>query len=378
MKILIIVVTLALLTIGLHADVTNPDKPLKGEWDFNLKKVWEINKAGDEIFARPIQIMVSNEGNIYIFESKKPINYLLDCTGKLIKSFGNKGEGPGEIRNQGQFYLIGDKLIVGDSGRFHYFKKSGQYIKYITKSNLLRGAHFFISENELISAPHYKVDMADGIGKISISNLADKKETVLAQFTMPETVFVQINEMKISILVMEVTPVMNMGFDDGSFSGKKRLYYGMNDKYIIHAVDLKGKKLCSFSIDRSPQNISDEEKKKLWGKGPESKLNEMDKQIINKTGNKVTCFSRIDVIKGLVYVFESILGENPPVWKLDIFSLEGKYLYHAKIQPGNDVSLYFPLGNLVIKEDHLYAVLEQEDSGEIFLTKYKIQLPTIE
>ncbi len=40
----------------LFADVDNPDKPKKGMWDFQLEVVWQIEKAGEDVFGRPFSL----------------------------------------------------------------------------------------------------------------------------------------------------------------------------------------------------------------------------------------------------------------------------------------------------------------------------------
>lgn len=363
-----------ILTIGclvsfiFSAQVQNTDKPLKGEWNFNPQEVWKLNQAGNQLLASPGQVMVAKDGTIYLFEAKLNINFIFDSNGKFIKAFGNQGEGPGEIRNQGTSYLAGPYLIISDSERFHYFKPDATFLRFVTKSNLLRGNNLFINEDELISAPQYKTDTPDGSGKIVISNLKTGNDKTLATFPMPETIFAQLGENKISITVPGLTPIMIMG------AGNNALYYGMNDHYEIHSIDFNGKPLASFSLDRSAKSISNEDKRKMFSSDPGKPLNPIQQQIVQKTGNKVTFFSRIDVINGLVYVFESLLEESCKNWQVDIFSPEGKYLYHGVIQLHEQAMLSFALSNVVFDEGFLYVVLETPD-GEVFLAKYKCQLP---
>ena len=53
--------------------------------------------------------------------------------GKFIKSFGRKGEGPGEIREfngSQQLHLTKNNLIIVDRSRIHYFSKDGTFKNY--------------------------------------------------------------------------------------------------------------------------------------------------------------------------------------------------------------------------------------------------------
>jgi hypothetical protein len=72
------------------------------------------------------------------------------------------------------------------------------------------------------------------------------------------------------------------------------------------------------------------------------------------------------------------LGPYSDSQAMDIFSLDGKYLYRALFKPENGSRIYFPMviNNIEIKKGYLYAVLEDSD-GEISIAKYKISLPQV-
>jgi hypothetical protein len=59
-KILIFTILLLLvfsLAVGLvrgTETIVNPDKPSKGQWDLNPRKVWQVDRAGDDVFSRHI------------------------------------------------------------------------------------------------------------------------------------------------------------------------------------------------------------------------------------------------------------------------------------------------------------------------------------
>ncbi|MFZ2055590.1 MAG: hypothetical protein WAU81_15480 [Candidatus Aminicenantales bacterium] len=55
----------------LFSDVVNLDRPLKGEWNLDLREVWEIDRAGPEVSRRNFQAIdiFSPEGR-YLFRSK--------------------------------------------------------------------------------------------------------------------------------------------------------------------------------------------------------------------------------------------------------------------------------------------------------------------
>jgi len=82
---------------SLSAEVKNHDKPVKGEWDLNPVKVWQVDKAGGDVFGLPFTLWVSDLGSLYIFDMENGINYIFDSGGKFKKSFARGGESFGRV-----------------------------------------------------------------------------------------------------------------------------------------------------------------------------------------------------------------------------------------------------------------------------------------
>ena len=90
---ILIPIVLFLCSIALlFPQVVNKDKPHHGEWDFRLEKVWEIERAGNEVLGRPQGIMVSDEGILYVSDSGNKIDYIFAQDGHFIGSFAERGE----------------------------------------------------------------------------------------------------------------------------------------------------------------------------------------------------------------------------------------------------------------------------------------------
>ena len=82
----------------------------------------------------------------------------------------------------------------------------------------------------------------------------------------------------------------------------------------------------------------------------------------------------------MVYVFLPEM-EHPNQQGIDIFSLDGKYLYCSRIMfdkgariMGLDVLRGIEARGIFIKGSHLYAALEDEEGSQV-IVKYKITLP---
>ncbi len=91
--------------------------------------------------------------------------------------------------------------------------------------------------------------------------------------------------------------------------------------------------------------------------------------------DEATYFNRIDIVNGLIYVFVPYGKTVTPQQEIDIFSLDGKYLYRGVIRIGSDLNIVFSeFKNLIIKNNHLYVVVEDKD-GARKIAKYKVVLP---
>jgi len=357
--------TLSMLT----AEVKNQDQPLKGKWDFKLKKVWEVNSAGDDVLAEPGALLISDEGTIYFHDAKNFKHYIFSAEGKFKKPFGKRGEGPGEVRDfwESELFMINEKLIIGDINKIHFFTKKGDYIRSELNYLFRRRPNHFLNENEFIYAPIHKREMPDGIGKIAVYNLKTKKDKILVRFKFADTGTIRVGRGEYSYDIGGLTPMMTVCYHNNM------LFYGMSDTYKINISDLSGKGLNIFSLQAKGREISAEEKRnffKTWGEPAD-----VVEKIIKSTPDKLTCFVRVEVHQKLIYVFRSFFGPSQKSQKIDIFSPKGEYLYYSEIKPGNDRFFYFShLKNLIIKENHLYAFIEDKE-GEIRLTKYRINCP---
>lgn len=353
--------------------IENADKPLKGAWDFQMEKTWEIRQAKNDVFARPWQILVSDKGFVYLYDSKNRKNYIFDKQGKFIKTFAQRGEGPGEIKSQTMAFLVNDKVVIPDVGKVHYFSENGDYITSVKKKHSLHPA-LFINEDEFVSAPISIFQAFDGKGKICRVNLKTGRETPIAEFAVFRGGYGKSAGGNVyDTIARGLTPMMTIGL------GNNRLYYGMSDSYEITIIDLKGKKYNSFILEREKRKVSAKDKRKRFIDNDSRIPVEAKREICNSLPDEIACFDRIEIHNGLLYVFVADIehwkeGKRAPK-QVDIFSLDGRYLYRSFIRFGGKKNLVFsPFPILVIKGSYLYAALEDED-GEIMITKYRITLP---
>lgn len=360
----IAILVLPVLVSG--ADIQNPNQPANGTWDFKLKKVMEIKNAGDVAIARPHGILVFPDGTLVVHDPKYKKNFLFSPEGKLIKSFGKRGEGPGEIKRQSFIFAVGNTMIAPDGGKYHYFSKSGEYIKSV-KTDPGPPPSLFLNLNQIIRVTHSAFDVKDAKGNIHLIDLNTKKKKVLADFEVFKGGAGDNDGEVYEVIIPGLTPMMTTGLY------ANHLYYGMNDQYKITVIDSTGTVTGSFSLDRERRGVTKKQKQDLF-KG--SRIPPKAVAGIVKSLPSQKChFEAIEGHNGKIFVYVAGMGKHRKNRAVDIFSLDGKYLYSGVFDFGKGYTLLFsPFGNFRIVKDHLYAVIENPD-GEVSVVKYKIALP---
>ncbi|MCP5048452.1 MAG: 6-bladed beta-propeller [bacterium] len=356
----------SLFNLNLHGEVENNRDPLKGEWEFRLENVWETFEAGDESLAQINGIGVGDDGKVYVFDFKHFKFFVFSPEGKFLFSFGKKGEGPGEYKFSLSFHLVDKYLLVVDFGAVHYFTKQGKFVKTARTPGRF-SFKSIVDENRFITLQPKK-EGNENIETLELFNVSDNKSTTIIKIKPEESTQVQSGGMALQIKMPGFNPVIVMDAKD------EFLFYGKNDKYRIIKTNLQGKELMTFSVDgKEKKPITDEMKRKSLGrislnggKIPEPLLKKMMKNI----PDEATYFNEIRIDEsGLIYVYLTDLN-NGTGREMDVFSPEGKYLYHG----GFTLPEGFLYRSSVIKGDYLYAAVEDEE-GEQKLVKFKIAKP---
>jgi hypothetical protein len=371
MKNFLLAVLLIFLSAVLFTQTRNPDKPLKGQWDFQMKKLWQTQNAGDDVIGVIQNIRSAKDGRIYVVDGKSCRINIYTKGGKFISFFGTKGEGPGEIKNfmaGDQLFVVNETLMFADRSKVHYFTLDGAYNKskiiptYMTPRT-------FVSEHRYISAPAYTRTTGNKTAKIKLYDLNSQTETVIAEFRpfdkAQATQESGGSRSSVGIIIENITPLMFVQYRSGN------IYYGMSSAYHIFVKDLKGKKIAGFSMpDRRRKPVSKAYKENLkrgLGDVPPDMLN----KILNGLPPKASFFQGIEIDKnGLIYVFVSD-PERTSAIAVDIFSPSGKYLYASEFKVEEEHTIQ----GIYLKDELLLLAVEDEE-GNQGVVKYSIKIPS--
>jgi hypothetical protein len=364
-KKLLVLVVLNLCLSGLlvAADVENPDKPSKDDWDLKSKKIWQVSNCGKKFMAMPAVEAVLDDETFCVYDYKRKENYIFDCNGKFVASFGKRGEGPGEVRSQRNVFAGEGKFIIMDYLFIHYFSKTGKYLKTVRYTETWGFPQLFINDDEYLSLK------TRNEFEIQWVNLAKGSYKSIKEISFyQQGISFDNKQGRMTILLPCVSPVILCTFNQKN----KKLYYGRNDSYTIYAMNQEGFVSNRFSINREKRVFTNRMKKEL------NKEIALSPAQWERFPSYLTYFNKIQILDEFIFVYVNNFGDYWSDQQIDIFSLDGKYLYRTVFKPGNEEEIFFsgyPAGKQVIMKDgYLYASL-QDEGGDMKVVKYQVSLP---
>ncbi len=357
----------AILLLSARTDTVNPDKPVKGGWDLNPQKVWEVTAYGKEPMVMPGVTTAWDDGTVCLLDWRSRMHYLFDGKGAFIASFAPRGEGPGEVKWSRGYFAVKDVLIIYDRPKLHYFSKTGAYIKSVPIGGRFDSPAAFIAPMEYISMPGAKG------GRVAVVNLDTGTQKNLGDAeSFSEGINLSKTRHRVSIVVPWSHPKFYLEYDRAN----KRMYYGNSGKYRIHFAGLDGKGIGKFSLKRKKRKISKQMKKEYAERNPgEARM--ASPEMRRRLPTRLNHFSKIQVENGLVYIFVTNHAEHWPDQGIDIFSPEGTYLYRSVFKPegGRIIFSSSMFHGVILKNASIYAILETGED-EWALVKYNVSLPT--
>ena len=364
------IISILLLFIEMtSAQTINKDKPIHGTWDFKLKKVWTVEKPGNEDFGRPAELRGSNDGTLVIHDFVNKKSYIFNERGEFITAFANQDQNPGYVERYLNCFISDNHIIITSPSDLYFYTMDGKYVKTLPNNPFINFPYVFLSDNEFLGGPG---SLANLIGKpvvIKSTNCSTGDAETFYELLANKKISEEKSGGQAAMVILGVTPQMSIAYDKKN----KLLYCGRTDDYKICISDLNGKSIGNFSLDRERKKISAEEKKNIFSGSsiPEEQL----KSIIASIPDELAYFFKILVNNGLIYVFAvDEFNNKQNKLHIDIFSPDGKYLYKGFIDFGNNIFFRNP-ENIFIQGDHLYVILNSMDTDKKVFEKYRISIP---
>ena len=339
--------------------VYNPKEPvpLKGQPSrLTLKPDFTIGLESEDanyVFSGLQHTQVDEQEYIYAADWKETLIKVYDKNGKHVRSFGRKGQGPGEIGLP--FYLgifQGNKIVVNDQA-------NAKFIVYSREGELLKE----IPTGKYRSVTRFKVDSEGCI--YAISRTFDQAKTLfeLKKFSPafdPLETFASFEVMR--------TPQVAQAFSPPYFvqiTRDENIVWLNPIKYELTLMNRAGKVLRRIIKDWDPVKITEAHEKRLvqqtWG---DRGIRPGFKFEVPKHFPPVRSFYVDDEDQIYVRTYDYINKGEDQLDRYDVFDPEGRYIakfYHPRAETFQ-----------AIRKDKLYVRVEEEVSGIDLLRKYSL------
>lgn len=359
-----------LLSLGISAEVANPDQPAKGQWKTNQKLLWQTDSAGNDLIGSIQNVLLTQDDRVVILDSKESAVHVFSSDGTHQVRFGKRGEGPGEFKtlNRGrQVFSIGKQIIFYDVTRLQRFDIGGTFLGQTTIPGRLDPVAF-VDEDRFISAPATSDDPKAEIA-VELFDMKKNESKLITRFKPYDKATASERSgrqaITVAIVISDITPLMTAA------ANQKHIVIGKSDRYRLSLLDLEGKELVSFSIpERKAKTVGTEYrenmKKRITGNAPV----EMVQRIIDGLPNNASFFSGLQILENdMILAFVSDPDRNDG-FSVDIFSPKGQFLYRADFRAPDGHTI----DNYAINAKRLILATQDED-GIPTLSCYQISLP---
>lgn len=154
MKKIVLIMTVVVLTLlSLFAE-TKTLSPRFPQIPLALTEIW-TSSGGDEAPLSEVgRLRVSDQGEIFVSDRKHHKIFVFSPDGVLLRSFGKKGEGPGESRMLIDIHLSANRLFIVDMNAIHTFDHQGKFLqsrRFTESENIM--PLFFLDDDQFVYSP---------------------------------------------------------------------------------------------------------------------------------------------------------------------------------------------------------------------------------
>ncbi len=339
--------------------VLNPFEPCKIEREpstFTLEEEYVIDTEKDNLVELGLTTInnfdVDSENNLYILSSRteKDFIFKFDSNGKLLSTFGRKGEGPGELIRP-RSLLIGARdeiaVAVGRINKLSIFSKDGKLIQE-KKFNSFKGnvmGAYPLENNQYLLAMHEYPTKENSFCTQYYFSLCNNKLEELKEFDRVQIPFPEFHDK------FEGTYHTFFGcISDG------KVFTAFQDRgYEIRVYDLQGNLIRKIRKKYTPAPVPEEYKKKYMMAFMRPRDAEIRKKIyFPDFMPPLHSFFTDD--EGRVFVMTYDQGENPGEYIYDIFNKDGIFIGRKNLNILHDRRGLYAW----MKNNRLYCLQEKQ------------------
>ncbi len=323
----------------------------------NMEKVAHIGD-GDPILNRINSIAEDSKGNFFLVDRKAFKVHKFSPDGNLILSFGQMGEGPGDLKRPARVYISeNDEIIITDqSGTISYFDNEGKFLLRHNLAKLGYLSEFKYAGNDKFFAEKY-TDLVPTLNLITMKPEMIREnilETFKAVAFFSKSSAVVFNN-------KEFTPKFYIAHY-GNYSIAAR-----GEEYKILIFDSEGKIVNEIIRDFKRPLMNSREKSRFTNKinSDERYSTSIKKGIIGVIPDKKNVIGGLAISDQYIFVERikaDISDMDSPV-PVDVYDLAGKFLGSIKMK-------HFPL---LMTSRYIYTKEKDEDEN-LLAVKYRYDL----
>lgn len=357
--------------------VKNPKEPMYGELILDSEEDLCIGREDDENyqFYQAYDLAVDNEENIYVTDAGNSRIQKFNKNGSYILTIGRKGQGPGEFElpteleiddTTGHIYVVDrDDLYVLGGRRIQIFSSSGEYLKGSALEHSIY--QFFLDTDGFIFSVSSLRDEEGRKTKIVKLNSEGKLIKACAEFSDHKSVQSKSGEAIVSFRAIHAyTPELLLAAIDEQTFG-----YAHTLRYEIIVIDNNCNVILKIQTDEKPHSITRVEKdhiigqleEHLSGRGSKWPKGALEEACDFPSSRPFFRGITTDDLQRLyLWKVKSVLDKSEEQ-VFDVYSKDGYFIHRIRMG-------FLPE---LIKDGHLYDIHEDEDTGEVFVRRYKIK-----
>jgi hypothetical protein len=329
-----------------------PPQGVPSEVRFELDCVIGESDDPEKSFSEVSTFVVDHNEILYALDFKDRKIKVYDKEGKFIRSFGEQGQGPGELDMPAGIHLTPDnKLLVEDAlqRKLVYFTLEGTYLSHVSFADRLALVNLLMGPNGHFLGRELKLE-----GEKMFFVIKKFDPELKPQFSIDQIEFaIPVPGSGNKIDLMDMLSIYQ-------FDSSGNIYYGRNIDYEIKVYSSDGTHLKSIQKEYDPQKVTEEDIEEILNRIPD--VGPINVKELFNFPEKFPPFQYFTLDEdGRVFVRTWNKGKNQGEFISDVFDSEGRYI--ARFPSQMDIRVW--------KKRKAYSYEENEEGFKV-IRVYKV------